>query len=208
MGDVAKLAPLALIGLAHSLALGVRLLRVSLFRRAVRPSSCIATILLLACTACSGDKTNPARSSAAASRAAAGAPDVRACGVAEIHRLPPEDAAVRCAEWFVVRNGYTDQPVADSSELASESIEHARSIGDLVADRRNSLSRYAAVVCRYGRRGPGYTVGFSAPGHPGGSLGRAVTMDTSFSDLRVEHVAYLLARARSDAAKCRALTGT
>lgn len=168
----------------------------------------IAALLLLTCAACAPDKANPSRAPDSASASATGHGNVRTCGLPGLGLIPRDSAAVRCAEWFVARNGYTDQPPADSSALASESIEYARSLSDLLAQRRNSLARHAAVVCRYGRRGFGYTVGFRTRRHPDDSLGRAVTMDTALKELRVEHMDYLLARARSDNAECRALGGT
>ena len=111
-----------------------------------------------------------------------------------------------CAEWFVARNGYTDLPVADTSVIARESIEFHVTIRDLLAHRQNSLGRRAVVVCHRAKgRSPGFTVGFLAPDPADSSVGRAVTMDTAFRALRVEHVGYLVARARADSTECRPL---
>ena len=134
--------------------------------------------------------------------------DPRQCGLPGLAGLPPDTAAVRCAEWFVARNGYTDlAPVADSTQLASESIEFAPSVAELLASRRNTLGRRAAVVCREAPRGAGYTVGFAAPGDRARREGRAVTMDASFGALRVEHQVYLLSEALSDSARCHPAGG-
>jgi hypothetical protein len=115
---------------------------------------------------------------------------------------------VRCAEWFVSRNGYTDlPPVADSAQLAHESIELAQPAAALVAARRNTLARRAALVCAGAKRAAGYTVAFLAPGDTTAGSGRAVTMDTAFADLRVEHVGFLPRVALRDTASCHPLAG-
>ncbi|HKG93140.1 MAG TPA: hypothetical protein VKA84_14645 [Gemmatimonadaceae bacterium] len=140
---------------------------------------------------------------------ARGDPDVRSkrrrCTLPRVPGEAPESTAVRCAEWFVARNGYTDLPVADTGAVASESIERAASVAELLAERRSSLSRRAAVVCRGARRGSGYTVGFTDPARADTLVGRAVTMDTAFRALRVEHPDYLIAQRRANVAECRPL---
>ena len=128
--------------------------------------------------------------------------DERRCGIAPVSGERVESIAVRCAERVSARNGYTEIPLADTSVVATESIEYSDS---RLAIRRNSLGRRAVVVCRGSIRGPGYTAGFLAPNRADTVLGRAVTMDSTFRALRVEHRDYLVARARADTARCQPL---
>jgi hypothetical protein len=93
-----------------------------------------------------------------APRRAAGGPaaDVHRCGVPALGALPRDSAAVRCAEWFVARNGYTDQAPADTAELAGESLQfHGGDWPRILAGRRNTLARRAAVLCQGALGRPG-----------------------------------------------------
>ena len=100
---------------------------------------------------------------------------------------PAESAAVRCAEWFVARNGYTASVPDDSVSLRGESIEMARSRRELLAERHRQLTGHAVLLCRSPRIG-GYGVGIPYENLIGPDTGRLVTMDTTFSDLRVQHL--------------------
>ena len=108
----------------------------------------------------------------------------------------PEEKAVRLAEEFVARNGYTDLP-ADRENLSYESIEWADNVEEMLKWRRDSLERRAYGIRRGGKMGgPGWTVVFKPKGLDGdGSrkTGRAVTMDGNFKNLRVEHKDFFLA---------------
>ena len=54
----------------------------------------------------------------------------------------PEEKAVRLAEEFVARNGYTDLP-ADRDNLSYESIEWAPNVDEMLRRRHDSLERQA-----------------------------------------------------------------
>jgi hypothetical protein len=126
--------------------------------------------------------------------------------------LPPADSlAVRCAEAFITRNGYTDNPaVTDTTQLAFESIEVAATLADLRAGRRGMLEpqaygicrdvgRYAfIVVFRYAPRAFGRTVPLDRT-----TTGRAVTMDSALTGLRVQHQDFNLAAVEVPYVGCR-----
>jgi hypothetical protein len=151
-------------------------------------------IVILGCAACSR------------------APDPRACVV----RLEGTDslrAAVRCAEAFIVQNGYTDVPVHDSTLVASETVEDAASLADLLVHRRSTLEPRAFAVC-HGRivrqPEPGYTVIFQVRRNPivdtvaarlhlhPDSLYRGVTLDTLFGSLLMEHMPVFIGHQQLD----------
>jgi hypothetical protein len=120
----------------------------------------------------------------------------------------PESKAVRVAEEFVARNGYTDFP-ADKSKIAHETIEFARNLDELLKMRASTLERkaygilYKATGTKMGEKG--WTIVFQSKGisddfyksisretskkitrenHP---TGLAVTMDANFQNLLMEH---------------------
>ncbi|HEX8832454.1 MAG TPA: hypothetical protein VF705_14865 [Longimicrobium sp.] len=116
--------------------------------------------------------------------------DARACRAVLGSSASPLQRAVACAEEFVHRNGYTDAPpAADSSLVATESIEWSGSLAELLASRRNTLEAQAFSVCTFGDEG--YAVVFR---FRGGSAdhGRVVTMSPRFGGLRVEHQDFAL----------------
>jgi hypothetical protein len=164
------------------------------------------SVMLLALGACAGA---PERDSASVAQLVASellplmGRDRRRCDVRSVASLPPESLAVRCAESFVVRNGYTDVPPPDTSEMVGESLEFRLSARDKLADRQGTLRRRAVVFCRGDRGRPGYTIGFAAPGDSVMELGRAVTMDTLFGSLVVQHQMFVVARALRDTTECR-----
>lgn len=107
-----------------------------------------------------------------------------------------EEKAVRLAEEFVARNGYTDLP-PDRDNLSYESIEWASDNDKLLWARHDSLERKACGIRYNGRMGrSGWTVVFKhkrGNGTGSGKVGRAVTMDGDFENLRVEHKDFFLA---------------
>lgn len=125
----------------------------------------------------------------------------------------PEEKAVRIAEEFIARNGYTDVP-ADRNNISYETVEFADDIDELLEARANTLERKAYGILFRGsgtRMGKeGWTVVFRSKNisddfyrsicltkgkkvtkenHP---IGRAVTMDANFQDLLVEHKTFPL----------------
>lgn len=113
---------------------------------------------------------------------------------AEVKSETPEQKAVRLAEEFIKRNGYTNEP-ADKNHLSHESIEISADTDEILESRKNSLEAKAYAVSPRGKVGQkGWTVAFR---HTKSrikdlsdnykSLGRAVTMNENFENLRVEH---------------------
>lgn len=147
----------------------------------------------LVVVACHGQRDDPSP------LAAANGDDVRTCAVAGLERMTSDSAAVRCAEWFVVRNGYTVAPPADTSALASESMEWTADRQRLLASRRGTLAADAVVLCRgFSRSERAYTIGFSGRGDRVLRVGRAVTMDAEFRRLQMQHVDFSLDGALRD----------
>ena len=110
----------------------------------------------------------------------------------------PEAKAVRLAEEFIARNGYTDLP-PDRDRLAYETVEWGPNDEEMLRRRRDTLGRKAYGVRYGGRMGTkgGWTVVFRAParyGDVGVVTGRAVTMDKDFQNLLVEHKDFFLAK--------------
>jgi hypothetical protein len=136
------------------------------------------------------------------------AADPRRCGLARVPGETPEERAVRCAEWFVVRNGYTmRRPVTDSTQIALETGEPGGTLAERLARRRGLLREGAVVVCR-GRRegaGPAFGVGFALRPDPPSPTGRVVTMDTAFAEMHFELGGFGLTWALADTASCRGL---
>ncbi len=114
----------------------------------------------------------------------------RDCPTALIDLDDPEGTAVRCAETFLKDNGYTDSP-ANTSRLASESIERATSLEQLREWRHNSIKLPAIGVCRKGTLVDDWTVVFESA-RPGADplAGPAVTMNADYSGLRKEHMEF------------------
>ena len=111
----------------------------------------------------------------------------------------PEQKAVRLAEEFVARNGYTDLP-ADRETLSYESIEFESDLDEMLKFRRDTLRRKAYGILYSGRMGgPGWTVVFAPRFVCGNAVllgqvtGRAVTMDKNFENPRLEHKDFPLA---------------
>ena len=109
----------------------------------------------------------------------------------------PEEKAVRLAEEFIARNGYTDAP-HDRHSLSYESIEWTDNLEELLKLRHDSLERKAYGIFYSGRSGgKGWTVVFRHKERYGNhydKTGRAVTMDGNFENLRVEHKSFFLGK--------------
>ncbi|MBC7930254.1 MAG: hypothetical protein H7Z38_06750 [Rubrivivax sp.] len=108
----------------------------------------------------------------------------------------PEAKAVRIAEQFIARNGYTDLP-PEMINLAYENIEWEDSIDEMLKSRHNTLERKAYGIRYSGKmNGPGWVVAFRHRKNYGKEfigVGRAVTMDENFENLLVEHKSFPLA---------------
>lgn len=107
----------------------------------------------------------------------------------------PDAKAVRLAEEFIARNGYTDLP-PDRDNLSYETIEWGDGVEEILRLRHDTLERKAYGLRRMGRMGgPGWVIVFRHRGGDDSSVktGRAVTMDKNFQNLRVEHKDFFLA---------------
>ena len=102
--------------------------------------------------------------------------------------LLDEASAISAAEEFIVMNGYTDlPPTEDKSNLSFESLEWSRDPEEILKRRRNTLEKQAYGVSRY--RDGGYS-GWSVVFRyrvDNGRIGRAVTMNADFNNIRVQH---------------------
>ena len=118
--------------------------------------------------------------------------DPRACMVPRSAGETAGTHAVRCAEEFVERNGYTGRaPTVDSATMAHEGIVFEPTIAEELRSRRNSLEDHATGLCPGSPRdSSGFTVVFRFRKDP--SSARAVTMDRLFGSLRVEHQGFIL----------------
>jgi hypothetical protein len=137
----------------------------------------ISLALLLAAAGAAAQEVEPA--------------DARACRVARDPARSAAEHAVRCAEDFVRRNGYTRLP-ADFAVPAGESIERAGSPPGLRAARAGTLEPGAAGVCTGGEGAHAFTVVFRHA-DPAAPNARAVTMSPAFGEMRVQHQDFILA---------------
>jgi hypothetical protein len=115
--------------------------------------------------------------------------DRRDCRVPSGSGGTAPEHAVRCAELFVIHNGYTGlAPSPDSSQWVAEMLDSRQPFSATVAGRRNSLQARAAGVCRDVGLGPVYLVAFrtGSAEAPGGG-GRWVMMDTAFHFMKLGH---------------------
>jgi hypothetical protein len=103
--------------------------------------------------------------------------------------------AVKLAEEFIVRNGYTDLP-PDKEHLAFESLERGSNVDEILQARHNTLERKAYGIARGRKSGsPSWIVVFryKYPSYPEMRRnGRAVTMNLDGSNMRVEHQDFIL----------------
>jgi hypothetical protein len=104
-----------------------------------------------------------------------------------------EAQAIKLAEQFIAQNGYTDLP-PDKSRLAYETIEWEANVDKMLRGRHNTLERNPYGVLPGRKSGtPGWTVVFRYKNVPPGYRdGRAVTMKLDGSEIRVEHVDFIL----------------
>lgn len=124
--------------------------------------------------------------------------------------------AIRIAEKFVARNGYTDlPPTKDKSKLSYESIEFEGSIEKMLKFRRNTLERKAYGFLwgktRGGRGEKGWTVAFLYKDRDKAKTpetGRAVTMNEYGKNLRMQHVDIFLKRLKKPQLQSRENTPT
>lgn len=138
-------------------------------------------------------------------RAQETAPDPRACRVAREAGEDDVAYAVRCAEEFVRRNGYTTAPAdPDTTQHAAESIER-RSPSERLAMRAGSLESRAYAICE-GNGDRRFTVVFAFRGG-NGPHARAVTMSAAFDALRVQHRSFIRASVTERLHGCRPLDG-
>ncbi|MFN8575118.1 MAG: hypothetical protein U0132_23900 [Gemmatimonadaceae bacterium] len=142
----------------------------------------LACLIILACHS---------RDAATNNGHAVSADSSRFCGLTIPASLPRDSIAVRCAEAFVARNGYTDVPVQDTGAIAHEFIEPGATPREVLSYRRHSLGSRGVTLCHDRREQPGFTVGFAAPADTVMQVGRAVTMDSSFRGVKMEHQTYL-----------------
>jgi hypothetical protein len=120
-----------------------------------------------------------------------------------------EQDALRIAEEFIAQNGYTDlPPMEDKSKLSYESIEGGSRPDEVLKYRHNMLQPKAYGFIRGGRYEDGWTIVFQ---YQKDNLtlrstkedyddyirlyGRAVTMDSRGTNIRVEHEDVKLASA-------------
>jgi hypothetical protein len=117
--------------------------------------------------------------------------DRYACRVQFEEGEPPQRRAIRCAEEFITRNGYTDRaPTVDSAQIAHEPIEFGTDLRTELQQRHSTLEERAFGVCSGSPRdSTGFTVVFRYRTNSGAA--RAVTMDSLFARLRVEHQDFL-----------------
>jgi hypothetical protein len=120
-------------------------------------------------------------------RAQATAPDPRACRVAREAGEDDVAYAVRCAEEFVRRNGYTTEPAdPDTTQHAAESIER-RSPSERLAMRAGSLESRAYAICE-GEGAHRFTVVFRIRRLDVHGVARRVTMSANFGEMRMQHL--------------------
>jgi hypothetical protein len=105
----------------------------------------------------------------------------RACGVARASWESVGCFAVRCAEEFVRRNGYTLEPA--TGPISTESV-----YSPTLEERRGTLLGSAAG---YRQHSSGHRVFFKFSSATE-SHARAVTMNADFDNLRVEHQDFFL----------------
>ena len=110
-----------------------------------------------------------------------------------------QEQAVKAAEQFIAQNGYTDIS-PDKSKLSYETIEWESDVDRMLKVRHNTLERKAFGVVTSRKGGTaGWTVVFRYKQRvvrPTQTNGRAVTMNLDGSNMRVEHVDFILKYAK------------
>ncbi len=113
---------------------------------------------------------------------------------AQKQKLSNEEA-IRLAEQFIAQNGYTDLP-PDMDKLVYGVLERKSNVDRILKGRHDMLERKAYGTVRGRKSGAsGWTVVFRYR-HPANVQmrrhGRAVTMNSDGSEMRVEHVEFIL----------------
>jgi hypothetical protein len=106
-----------------------------------------------------------------------------------------EQKAVIAAQSFITLEGYTDGSV-DNSNIAIECVEGVDNPEENFWSKYDTLEEIAYGISHVGRAGGrGWTVVFRYTERMGNArwkIGRAVTMDENFRNLRVEHKDFFL----------------
>ena len=136
-----------------------------------------ATASIAACAGRHAPRTGPMWSAA------------RQCPLKATDDVDSTETAVRCAEEFIARNGYTlTPPVWGTAQLAEETFETGQPWGQILARRRGTLKPKAVGVCTAAsdRADMAYTVAFPYSDKRVTALVRIVTMSRTFGDMRVQ----------------------
>ena len=103
------------------------------------------------------------------------------------NRILTEDEAIARAEEFIKDNGYTDlPPTEDKSRLVPEPVFGGTDEDELKL-RHNTLQAKAYGIIQGGRTGEGWYVVFRYNSNNAENYGRAVSMNGSGENLKVEH---------------------
>lgn len=112
---------------------------------------------------------------------------LRRCRATREVSEPADRYAIRCAEHFVVEQGYTDREVPDMTNIVPEGIEWSSSQVEWLLNRRGTLDPRAVGICTDSDMR--FTVVFRvAKGHGA----RGVTLDSKFGSIRVQHADFRL----------------
>ena len=155
----------------------------------------VATFQLLACVhgALAATQTRAQEDSANASRR---------CSLGRKAQELSAAYAVRCAERFIVEQGYTPlSPTADTNALLPEGIEWSASRVEWLGQRKGTLREQAAGVCTDSTGAPSIVV-FRATSGRGA---RGVTLDRAFGSLRVQHQDFRFEDVEKEQYGCRPL---
>ena len=115
--------------------------------------------------------------------------EARQCPLKPTDDVDSTETAVRCAEEFVARNGYTLTPPAwGSAQLAEESFETGQPWRTILARRRGTLKPKAVGVCTGAsdRSDMAYTVAFPYSDKRVTALVRIVTMNRTYGEMRMQ----------------------
>lgn len=115
--------------------------------------------------------------------------EARQCPLKASDEVDSTETAVRCAEEFIARNGYTLTPPAwGSAQLAEETFETGQPWSQVLARRRDTLKPMAVGVCTSAsdRTDMAYTVAFPYSDQRVTALVRVVTMSRTFGEMRMQ----------------------
>ena len=129
------------------------------------------------------------------------ADSARKCRLQRAANSTPEEHAVRCAEWFVERQGYTGtRGITDTADVLPEGIEWSSSAADRLRKRTGTLEPKAFALCAFDGRV--YSVAFWSTDR---SHARGITLDDNFGSLRMQHPDFNAAIVGKEGSSCRAL---